>query len=91
MNNVYPNSGALFANDKKVNEKSPDYQGDVQVEVQMLKDLIAQSSNGLVKLRLGGWKKQTARGWLLSLKVSAPFNRESKPAYQSDDDGDCPF
>lgn len=88
MTTLYPNSGALFPNDKKVNEKSPDFQGDVQVEVELLKELISQANEGLVKIRLGGWRKQTSRGWLLSLKVSAPMApRVQKPI----DDSDCPF
>ena len=91
MTTLYPNSGALFPNEKKVNEKSPDFQGDVQVEVKLLKELISQANEGLVKIRLGGWRKQTSRGWLLSLKVSAPFAGKPKPAYQSNDDSDCPF
>jgi hypothetical protein len=90
MSTAYPNSGALFTNDKKVNEKSPDFNGDVQVEVDLLKELIASADNGLVKIRLGGWRKQTSRGWMISLKVSAPFQNkpERKPTYQPDD---CPF
>lgn len=91
MSTLYPNSGALFTNDKKVNEKSPDFQGDVQVEVSLLQDLIKQAEGGLVKIRLGGWRKQTSRGWMLSLKVSAPFasKQQRKPTYDAPDD--CPF
>ncbi len=73
MTTLYPNSGALFPNDRKVHEKSPDFQGDVTVEVSMLQDMIKASDNGLVKLRLGGWRKESSRGWFVSLKVSAPF------------------
>ena len=91
MSTLYPNSGALFTNDKKVNEKSPDFNGDIKVEVSLLQDLIKQAEGGLVKIRLGGWRKQTSRGWMLSLKVSAPFAGKPKPAYQSTDDSDCPF
>ena len=88
MTTLYPNSGALFTNDKKVNEKSPDFNGDIQVEVSLLQDLIKQADNGLVKIRLGGWRKQTSRGWMLSLKVSTPMApRVQRPM----DDQDCPF
>lgn len=91
MTTLYPNSGALFPNEKKINEKSPDFQGDVQVEVALLQELIKSADNGLVKIRLGGWRKESSRGWFVSLKVSAPmppkaaYNPVNKP------DEDCPF
>lgn len=88
MTTLYPNSGALFTNDKKVNEKSPDFNGDIQVEVSLLQDLIKQAEGGLVKIRLGGWRKQTSRGWMLSLKVSTPMApRVQRPIA----DDSCPF
>lgn len=87
MTTLYPNSGALFQNDRKVHEKSPDFQGDVQVEVSLLQDMIKNAENGLVKIRLGGWRKESSRGWFVSLKVSAPFaNPAPAPAPQSDED-----
>lgn len=88
MTTLYPNSGALFPNDRKTHEKSPDFNGDVTVEVQLLKDLIETAENGLVKIRLGGWRKETHRGWFVSLKVSAPFVNKPAPAKQ---DEDVPF
>jgi hypothetical protein len=90
---LYPNSGALFPNDKKLHEKSPDFQGDVSVEVSFLQDLIKTADNGLVKIRLGGWRKESARGWFVSLKVSAPFVTANRPApsVQPSQDEDIPF
>ncbi len=89
MSTLYPNSGALFPNDKKINEKSPDFQGDVQVEVSLLKELMKSSDNGLVKLRLGGWRKESSRGWFVSLKVSAPMQPKAAPV--STPDENVPF
>lgn len=79
MSTLYPNSGALFPNDRKLHDKSPDFQGDVQVEVSLLQDMIKQAENGLVKIRLGGWRKESSRGWFVSLKVSAPQPPKTKP------------
>lgn len=90
MTTLYPNSGALFQNDRKIHEKSPDFQGDVSVEVSLLKDMIAQSDNGLVKLRLGGWRKESSRGWFVSLKVSTPLPPKAAPVV-TNDDSDVPF
>lgn len=91
MTTLYPNSGALFPNDKKINEKSPDFNGDIQVEVALLQELISQANEGLVKIRLGGWRKQTSRGWMLSLKVSNPAPRQQKPVMSNNNLDDCPF
>jgi hypothetical protein len=91
MSTLYPNSGALFPNDRKVHEKSPDFNGDIQVDVELLKELISQANEGLVKIRLGGWRKQTSRGWMLSLKVSSPAQRQKAPAVSNNDLDDCPF
>jgi hypothetical protein len=92
---LYPNSGALFQNDRKVHEKSPDFQGDVSIEVSLLQDLIKNADNGLVKIRLGGWRKESSRGWFVSLKVGAPFVSPNRPAPQTysppQQDEDVPF
>lgn len=90
MSTLYPNSGALFPNDRKLHEKSPDFSGDIQVEVSLLQDLIKNADNGLVKIRLSGWRKETSRGWFASLKVSGPL--PPKPAVaQTGNDEDVPF
>lgn len=90
MSTLYPNSGALFPNDRKVHEKSPDFQGDIQVEVSLLQDMIKNADNGLVKIRLGGWRKESSRGWFVSLKVSAPFVKPA-PISNNQSDEDVPF
>jgi hypothetical protein len=91
MTTLYPNSGALFQNDRKVHEKSPDFQGDIQVEVSLLQDMIKNAENGLVKIRLGGWRKESSRGWFVSLKVSAPFAKPAPAPTPQSDDSDVPF
>lgn len=90
MTTLYPNSGALFQNDRKVHEKSPDFQGDIQVEVSLLQDMMKNAENGLVKIRLGGWRKESSRGWFVSLRVSAPFVKPA-PAPSSQSEDDVPF
>lgn len=52
-------SGVLFKNDKKGNEKAPDYQGNC---------LIAGE-----KLRISAWIKEGAKGKFMSLAFSEPF------------------
>jgi uncharacterized protein (DUF736 family) len=74
------NSGVLFKNDKKGNEKAPDYSGSVNV-------------NGK-DLRLAAWIKEGKAGKFMSLRVSEPMQKQ-EPAPQSkgfaDLDSDIPF
>jgi hypothetical protein len=78
-------SGILFKNDKKGNEKAPDYTGNC---------LIAGT-----KLQIGAWIIEGAKGKFMSLAFSEPFVKEesvSPPAKtsktnQDDFEGDIPF
>lgn len=56
-----PGDGVLFPNDRKETENQPDFTGDVVAH----RDIRAGET-----LRLAGWRKDTARGKLLSLKMS---------------------
>jgi uncharacterized protein (DUF736 family) len=58
----YTNTGALFTNDKKGNDKAPDYKGKINL-------------NG-TDYDLAGWKKQGKNGTFLSLKISEPYNKD---------------
>ena len=53
----YLNSGTLFQNKVKKNPKSPDYQGDMTLDLSAL-----GIGNGKAKLRIAGWKKTSAKG-----------------------------
>lgn len=72
------NSAALFANDKKGNEKAPDYKGKGQV-------------NGK-DVELSAWVRKSEKGTsFLSITFSEPYKKEGgsfsksseKPTYQS--------
>ena len=76
------NSGILFKNDKKGNEKAPDYKGKVNV-------------NGK-DLEIAGWIREGKSGQFLSLKVSEPRQKvasvfDSKPKSVFDKSTDLPF
>jgi hypothetical protein len=65
-------SGVLFKNDKKGNEKAPDYQGNC---------LIAGE-----KLQISAWIKEGAKGKFMSLAFSEPFVKsESAPVKKASD------
>jgi uncharacterized protein (DUF736 family) len=87
---VPPNSGSLFQNKSKAKENSPDYSGEVLIDV---KTLVVE--NGVAKMRLAGWKKNSKSGsTFLSLKISPPMpQKASRPRADSFEDmeDDVPF
>lgn len=90
----YPDSGSLRASQTKKGQKSPDYWGNIAIN---LKDLTGiQTVDGLTVVKLSGWKKQDSQGrTYLSIAVDR-FVPEQKnaPAPQpakADDFDDAPF
>lgn len=86
----YVNSGALFSTSVKKNPKSPDYFGD------MLLDLKALGiGQGKAKLRLSGWKKTTSKSTFLALSIQAFPDQEQEhqeaPQAKPVEDDDIPF
>jgi hypothetical protein len=66
----YENSGVLFKNDKKGNERSPDYSGKINIDGR--------------EMRLAAWIKEGKAGKFMSLKVSELTQKqEVKPAAKS--------
>jgi hypothetical protein len=91
-----PNTGSLWANDRKTTENQPDLRGEIVVDKQLLVDLIAKGENP-VKIALAGWNKTTVNGRdYVSLVASEPFIPQKKvepePVQQTPvDDEDVPF
>ena len=90
----YPDSGSLRASQIKKGPKSPDYWGNIALNLKDLTNI--QTVDGLTVVKLSGWKKQDSQGkTYLSLSVDrfVPEQRQApRPqARQSDDDGDIPF
>jgi hypothetical protein len=88
-----PNTGSLFANKEKKSPQSPDYQGDILIDLATL-----EASKGVVKVRIAGWKKQSASGLTyLSLAVDTfkPKSAQEQPrpraASVADEQDDIPF
>jgi hypothetical protein len=90
----YPNSGALFQNTRATNPKAPQWEGDIELDADVLRSLVAAAKAGKpIKLRLAGWVKETKKGDdFISLKGSIPQEKkvEEKKASRFDDD-DIPF
>jgi hypothetical protein len=90
MDREYLNSGTLFANKVKKNPKSPDYNGDMTLDLEAL-----GIGSGKAKLRIAGWKKTSQKGTVfLSLNIQKFEEREggyTKAQPQEDPDQDIPF
>ena len=75
------NTGVLFPQQNKKNERSPDYKGEIKI--------------GNHTIKISGWTKHSAYGTLISLMVDKQqgetlkqYPKEVKP---KDDDMDVPF
>lgn len=73
------NSGVLFKNDRKQNEKQPDYKGNINV-------------NG-TEFWLSAWIKEGKKGKFMSLSVQPKDDQPTPqtPDYGTDIDPDIPF
>jgi len=90
----YPDSGSLRASQTKKGNKSPDYWGNVAINLKDLTNI--QTVDGLTVVKLSGWKKQDKQGkTYLSLAVDRFVpQQQNAPVRQDDglDDGsDVPF
>ena len=88
-----PDSGMLNASASKRSEKSPDYFGEIAVN---LKDMTnVRVEDGLTIIKLNGWKKTAKSGkTYLSLGVNrfVPEGQQPAPAPANDlPDEDIPF
>lgn len=85
-----PNTGTVFANDKKTADNQPDYRGDIVLGPELVSELAALVNAGKpAKLDLAGWKKLTKAGkTFISLKAQGeykPKGGERKPTRTEDD------
>lgn len=84
-------SGRLMASQTKRNENSPDYWGEIAIDI---KDKTkVQVVDGLYVFKLSGWKKKSKNGTTyLSIAVDRFMPKDSEaPARSKDDDSDVPF
>ena len=71
-----PNTGSVFINRDKKAENHPDMKGSIHVDRNLLIDLLTKNKEGMNKLQLAGWKRNTKSGEdYLSLGVSEPYEK----------------
>lgn len=84
----YPDSGSLRASQTKKGPKSPDYWGNISINLKDLTNI--QTVDGLTVVKLSGWKKQDSQGrTYLSIAVDR-FVPEQKgaPVRKPESNGD---
>lgn len=87
-----PDSGILLASQSKKSEKSPDYYGEITVN---LADMTKITKDGqLYTIKLSGWKRRSKAGNVfLSLAVDRWVPKNATPPKRSNDfdDEEVPF
>lgn len=95
MSNQYPNSGALFYARNRIHEKSPDMSGDISVDRSLLRQMLDETDEDSITIRLSAWEKQGRNGPFFSLKVNTYKKPEGQAPQQQElppvDDSDIPF
>lgn len=96
----YENTGALWTNSYKKHDKQPDFKGDITLERALIKQLLEETDEDSIKIKLSAWNKEGRTGPYLSLvydsykpdetKQTKPEPKQTKQA-QPVDEEDLPF
>jgi hypothetical protein len=96
--NKYPNSGKLNYSKNKVNEKSPDFYGEVVFERQLLRKLLDETDQDDIPVKLSGWNMEGNYGPWIRVSVntwkkeeSGGVNTPAPPKSPPVEDEDLPF
>lgn len=73
-----PDSGRLMSSQSKKNEKSPDYWGEIAINVKDTQNV--RIEDGMYIFRLSGWKKKSRNG---STYLSLAIDRREREATMS--------
>lgn len=94
---TFPNSGRLNYSKQKINQSSPDLYGEIAIERGLLKQLLQETDEDNIVIRLSGWEKSGNYGPWFSIKVNTWKKTETmeapRPAAPPPvvDDSDVPF
>ena len=83
--NQYPPSGVLFSNNRKQSDKSPDVNGTLEVDADVLRHLADCHNAGQpMKVDLAGWRKtMKGGGTFYSLVAKVPWQKTKNNAGQT--------
>lgn len=71
------NTGSIFSNDKKGNEKAPDYKGTINVEGK--------------EFSIALWVREGNKGKFFSTKIEQPYVKKDSPVSAKEEVSDPPF
>jgi hypothetical protein len=86
-------TGALFTNSRKKKDNHPDYNGNIELDRELVEHLVEQIKSGTPKpkIDLAGWKKVSGNGTrYLSLAPSIPFELTERGKEYYKNKGDTP-
>lgn len=95
----YTNTGRLSPNKYKQHEKQPDMKGSISLERALLKQLLQETTDDQVVIKLSGWNRDGQYGPFISLMYDSYRKPEEQytpaprpaPAPAPADDSDIPF
>ena len=73
----YPNRGTLWTNDYKKTDMQPDMKGDIKLEIELVRDMLANAESDHVVIKLGAWLGKHTDG---SRKITLKFDTYKKEA-----------
>ena len=82
----YANTGALWPNKKRQNDRSPNVYGSIKLDPTFLSDLMDSAEGDLVEIRLAGWTKPYGDTKFLSLKASEAQKKQEPSADDGQDE-----
>jgi len=93
---TFPNRGRLNYSKQKINQSSPDLYGEIAIERGLLRQLLEETDEDNIVIRLSGWEKSGNYGPWFSIQVNTWKKTEpplTKPAAPPPvvDDQDLPF
>jgi hypothetical protein len=97
MVNKYPNSGLLNTNSYKNSEKQPDFKGSIKMNRTVLKQLMMETTEEDIEIKLSAWNMQGSRGPFMRLawdsykKPDQPKPQLPTTAVEPEDTEDLPF
>jgi hypothetical protein len=72
----YPNRGTLWINNYKKTDSQPDMKGDIKLEIELVRELLASAESDHVVIKLDAWLSKDKDG---NRKVGLKVNTYKKP------------
>lgn len=77
---AYPNSGKLSLNRFKDTDKKPDYVGEIAMQRSALKQLLEETDEDEIVIKLSGWNRSGQYGTFISISWNNFKKREEAPS-----------